>query len=125
MELSLEETFQQVDDQLNTAYETNDPDLILQFLSDDWMLLEPRFGIITRERFLRAVRDGRLLHSAMRKEVMHVRVYDHIAIVVTRGRNRGQLEGNPFDAEQWVINTYRRSGEQWLCVFTQEAPVIT
>lgn len=119
----LKSLFQIVDDNLNGAYETNDINKISRFLSDDWTMLEPQIGIISKPQFLKAIEDGRLSHSKMKKEVLQVRLYNDIAIVVTRGKNVGCYLDDAFDAEQWVTSIYKKIDSGWVCIFTQEAPV--
>ena len=115
--------FQLIDDQLNEAWVSNDVSRINSHLSEDWVLLEPRFGIVPKTRFIDLIQTGDVIHMNMKKEVLHVNLHQHIAIVVTRGLNVGVFKSEPFDANHWVTNIYRKEGENWICIMTQEAPV--
>lgn len=116
--------FRKIDERLNTAYETNDVDRISVLLSEDWSILEPQMGIKSKAQFLNAIAEGRLYHSAMKKEVLEVKQFGDFTIVITRGKNVGHYAGQPFEAEQWVTNIYQKKDSEWLCIMTQEAPVI-
>ncbi len=118
------ESFQQVEDNFSDALISNDSDKISKFLSDDWVLLEPEFGIISKEKFLNAIETNHLSHSNMIKKVVRVQLYNDVAIVTTRGMNVGIFRDQEFNAEQWVTNIYKKAGGSWICIMTQEAPVI-
>jgi ketosteroid isomerase-like protein len=115
--------FQRVEDNFNQALASNDIYAISKHLSEDWVLLEPQYGIISKERFLRVIELGELSHTEMRKKVLRVKLYNDIAIVTTRGLNIGFLRDEPFNSEQWVTNVYKKENETWICVTTKEAPV--
>lgn len=122
-EADLKTQFQEIENRLNEAYERNDAEAISKLLSDDWMILEPTTGLLAKDKFLAAIKDGRLTHKKMKKEVLQVKWHNEIAIVIARGKNEGQYLDKVFDSEQWVTNIYRRKDGDWLCVMTQEAPV--
>lgn len=120
----LKRQFQIIDNNLNQAYEKNDPEEISKMLSDDWAMLESSTGLSTKGQFLNAIKDGNLKHSKMKKEVLQVKLYNDFAIVITRGKNEGRYLNNLFNAEHWVTNIYMKNDPGWVCVFIQEAPVI-
>ena len=122
-ETELKTQFQIIEDNLNEAYEKNDTEEIAKLLSDDWTILEPSVGLSNKEQFLKAIKERRLVHSAMRKEIFEIKLYDDIAIVITRGKNEGRYLDRPFNPEQWITNIYKKNNTQWLCIMTQEAPV--
>lgn len=115
--------FQEMEDNLNDAYEKNDTEIIFALLADDWVILEPSTGLSGKEQFLHAIKAGKLTHSRMKKEIVQVRSYNDFAIVITRGRNEGHYLNTPFGSEQWVTNIYKKIDQQWICVMTQEAAV--
>ena len=120
----LKAQFQIIEDNLNEAYENNETDRISKLLSDDWTIIESSTGISGKEQFLNSIRSGNLTHSKMKKEVLQVKVYNDFAVVVTKGKNEGRYLGEPFYSEQWVTNIYRKNGAEWICIMTQEVPVI-
>lgn len=122
-EHSLIKQFQSVEDAFNDALTSNNVDEISKFLSGDWILLEPQFGIIDKDRFLHVIKFGQLCHKSMRKTVLRVKIHNDIALVTTRGMNTGSHQNNLFDSEQWVTNIYKKENGSWICIMTQEAPV--
>lgn len=56
------QVFQKVEDDYNLALETNDVNEIDGFPSDDWTLLEPQFGLISKTNLLKAIKNGDLIH---------------------------------------------------------------
>ena len=122
-DIELKIQFQIIDDNLNNAFEKNDIEDISKLLSDDWTILEPSTGLSNKKQFLKAIKDGNLLHTIMKKEVLQVRLYKDIAIVIGRGKNIGVYLAKPFNSEQWITNIYRKQEDTWVCIMTQEAPV--
>ena len=116
--------FQYLEDKFNHALTSNNSEEISTYLSSDWVLVEPQFGIITKEQFINAITSGELSHTSMKKEVLRVNLQYDIALVTSRGMNIGIYKGNPFNAEHWVTNIYKNETGNWICIMTQEAPVI-
>lgn len=123
IEEQLIEQFQALEDDFNEAWTSNNTERISTFISDDWFLLEPQFGIVSREKFLRVIENAELSHVSMKKKVMQVKLLGDVAIVTARGFNKGSFRGEVFDAELWVTNIYKRENRNWICIMTQEAPV--
>lgn len=117
------EQFQLLEDAFNDALARNDVNDIRIYLSDEWFILETSFGIVSKNSFLKAIESGQLSHSSMKKEVVQVKSYDTIAIVISKGRNVGVYNGTPFNTEVWVTNIYKQDGLNWVCIMTQESPV--
>jgi len=112
------------EDNFNIALASNDIEKISPYLSGDWVLLQPEFGIIPKDRFLHVIQSGDLLHTSMKKKVVRVSLQNDIAIVTSRGMNTGVYKDTPFNTEHWVTNIYKSENSNWICVMTQEAAVI-
>ncbi len=115
--------FQELEDNFNSALTTNKANTSEPYLSKDWFMLEPSFGLISKETFLKAINSGDLSHSAMKKEVLQVRMHNDVAIVTSRGWNAGTYRNETFKVEIWVTNIYKRKDNDWVCIMTQESPV--
>ena len=122
-ETELKSHFQIIEDDLNEAYEKNDTEKIFNLISDDWIILEPSTGMSSKKQFLQAIKNGKLRHTSMKKEIVHVKLHNDVAIVIAKGRNEGHYLDKPFDSEQWVTNIYKKINQHWVCVMTQEATV--
>lgn len=116
--------FQKIEDELNSAYELNDAKKLSDLLAEEWTILEPSIGIVAKSNFLNAITEKKLQHQSMKKEVISVKAINDMVLVISQGKNIGKYLGKHFDTEIWVTNIYKKINSKWLCVFTQEAPVM-
>lgn len=116
------ELFETLETRFNQAMVSNDVRLIAQCISDDWVLITPEVGPVSRDAMLEAIRSGRLSHDTMTKSLARVALYGDIAIVTGRGQNTGQFQGQPIRADEWITDVYRRIGSDWKCVLTHLTP---
>jgi ketosteroid isomerase-like protein len=106
----------------NRAVVSNDVAEISACISDDWILVTPEAGPVSREGFLQAVEQGILSHDSMSKDIERVRVYGNVAVVTGRGRNTGMFKGASISADEWVTDIYVRTDDHWVCVLTHLTP---
>ena len=104
------------------AIRDNDASGIAEFLSQDWVLVTPEVGPVTRLQFLQAIESGILRHETMEIEVVRVKIYGDTALVTGRGKNTGTFKGEPIKADEWTTDVYRRADDRWQCVLTQLTP---
>lgn len=116
--------FQLLENDFNEVLCTNNAEAVGKYLSADWLMLEPGYGIITREQFLQSIEKGDLVHDAMEREVLLVKHYNNTAVVTLQGINKGKLQNQPFDVELWVTNVYKEENNKWVCVQTHESPKV-
>ena len=112
-----------VEDGFNQAMVSNDVARISEYVTDDWVLVTPEAGVVTRSRILSVIETGVLVHDTMTKDLVRVKVYGEVAVVTGRGRNTGQFRGQPISADEWITDVYRRIDGRWLCVLTHLTPV--
>ena len=74
----------EMEERFNRAMISNDVAQISACMTDDWVLVTPEVGIVTRAHLLHAIQTGELSHDAMMKEMVRIRAYGDTA-VVTRG----------------------------------------
>ena len=111
------------EDAFNAAMVSNDVAQIAACISDDWVLITPEVGPVSREGMLAAIASGTLTHATMTKDIGSVRVYGDTAIVSGRGQNTGTFRGQPISADEWITDVYRLVEGRWLCVLTHLTPV--
>lgn len=99
------------------AIVANDPDAIGEFAEPDWVLIGEN-GVLTRERFLESVRSGRITHDMMAFELLDVRRYGDVAVVIARGQNTGTFDGEAFAFDEWITDVFVRRGDDWKCTVT-------
>lgn len=107
------------------AIVANDADRISTFAEPDWELVTPESGPVRLPRFLRAVRNGSLTHSEMTFDVLSVRRHGDMAVVVAHGTNRGEWNGEPFSADEWVTEFFVQREGRWRCVLSALTPNMT
>lgn len=117
--------FQQLEGRFNQAMVSNDVDQIGECISDDWVLVTPESGPVSRAAILQVIQSGMLTHSSMGKVVARAAVYGDVAVITGRGQNTGTYKGAPMAADEWVTDIYRNVGGQWRCVLTQLTPAAT
>lgn len=117
------EDLRQVEDAFNAAMVSNDVQRIEDCVTDDWVLVTPEAGVMSRERILHVIGNGDLRHDTMTKDVGRVEVYGDVAVVTSRGQNTGVYKGRPISADEWVTDVYRRVDGRWRCVLTHLTPV--
>jgi ketosteroid isomerase-like protein len=112
-----------VEEAFNQAMISNDVSRIGACITDDWVLVTPEAGVVTRAHILHVIESGVLSHDTMTKDVARVKVYDNIAVVTGRGRNTGCFKGNRISADEWITDVYQKVEGRWLCVLTHLTPV--
>lgn len=117
--------FTVIENAFNDAMVSNDVDRISACISDDWVLVTPEVGPVSRERMLEAIASGLLSHDMMVKMLVRTKIYGDMAVVTGRGRNTGTFRGEPIAADEWITDIYRRIEGRWLCVLTHLTPAIT
>jgi ketosteroid isomerase-like protein len=114
--------FTALEEAFNAAMISNDVEQIAACISDDWVLVTPEAGPVSRERILSVIADGSLSHDMMVKNITRIKVYGDVAVVTGRGQNTGHFAGTPISADEWITDIYRKMGERWLCVLTHLTP---
>lgn len=116
--------FTAVENAFNEAMVSNDIARIADCISDDWVLVTPEVGLVSREGMLAAIGSGTLSHDMMVKQLVRARVYGDTAVVTGRGQNTGTFRGEPIAADEWITDVYRRIDGRWLCVLTHLTPAM-
>ena len=53
---------------------------------------------------------------------LNARIYGDVAVVVAHGTNRGQWQGSPFEADEWVTEVFVRRDGGWRCAVSALTP---
>lgn len=113
----------ELEDAFNRAMVSNDVERISRCVTDDWVLVTPEAGPVSRERIFDAIKSGRLTHATMTKTSTHAAVVGDMAWVTGRGQNTGTFMGAPMEADEYVTDIYVRQGGAWRCALTHLTPV--
>jgi ketosteroid isomerase-like protein len=114
--------FTTIENAFNDAMVSNDVGRIADCISDDWVLVTPEVGPVSREGMLAAISSGTLSHDMMVKRLARVKVYGDMAVVTGRGQNTGLFKGEPIQADEWITDVYRKLDGKWRCVLTHLTP---
>jgi ketosteroid isomerase-like protein len=118
------EEFTEIENAFNDAMVSNDVGRIADCISDDWVLVTPEVGPVSREGMLEAIASGRLTHDRMVKTLVRAKLYGDMAVVTGRGQNTGTFRGAPIAADEWITDIYRRIDGRWRCVLTHLTPAM-
>ena len=94
------EEFNAIENAFNEAMVSNDVVRIAGCISDDWVLVTPEVGPVSREGMLDAIATGRLTHDMMVKKLVRAKIYGDMAVVTARGQNTGTFRGEPIASYQ-------------------------
>ncbi|MBF6023976.1 nuclear transport factor 2 family protein [Lysobacter niastensis] len=113
----------ELEDAFNRAMISNDIGQISRCVTDDWILVTPEAGPVSRSRILGVIGSGLLSHATMTKVPTHAWVAGDIAWVTGRGQNTGTFNGQPIEADEYITDIYRRVDGEWRCMLTHLTPV--
>ena len=116
--------FKKLEELFNQAMIANDVSAIKACTTEDWVLVTPESGPVSRDTILALISSGALSHDSMTKEIARVAVYGPTAIVTSRGQNTGSFNGKRISADEWITDVYQQGVEGWLCVLTHLTPAI-
>lgn len=114
--------FQAIEDNFNLAMVSNDIDRIAECTAEDWVLVTPEKGPVSRAAILSVIGSGLLAHDWMEKKIVRVKRYGDVALVTGRGQNTGTFQGLPIRADEWITDVYRLESGHWRCVLTHLTP---
>ena len=109
--LKLEEDFAK-------AIVSNDADAVAQFVSDDWIIIDPDGGVIDKGRFLAVMRSGALTHEAMESTDVRLRAYGDTAVVTAVTSTKGKFMGQEFTSRERATDVFVKRDGRWQCVLT-------
>ena len=109
--LKLEEDFA-------NAIVSNDADAVAQFVSDDWIIIDPDGGVIDKGRFLAVMRSGALTHEAMESTDVRLRAYGDTAVVTAVTSTKGRFMGQEFTSRERATDVFVKRDGRWRCVLT-------
>jgi ketosteroid isomerase-like protein len=113
----------ELEDAFNRAMVSNDVEQIARCVTDEWILVTPEAGPISRERIFEVIRSGKLTHATMTKQATHAQVLGDMAWITGRGQNTGTFLGAPMQADEFITDVYVRREGVWRCAMTQLTPV--
>jgi len=100
------------------AIVSNDAEAIGAFMSDDWAIVGDN-GATNKQDFLSWISSGDLTHETMEMVgEARIRIYGDTAVLTARVTNNGHYKNQPFSADEWTTDVFRRSEKGWSCMLS-------
>lgn len=97
----------------------NDADAVGQFLTDDWIIIDPDGGVIDKARFLGVIKSGALTHEQMDSDDVRIRIYGDTATATALTRTKGKFMGQDFTTQERATDVLVKKDGRWQVVFSQ------
>jgi len=112
------------DDALTKAIRENDADGIVRWLDKGWGVVSTRGGVGEgASTFPDGIRTGELTRKTFETAEPRVRVYDNVALVTTKVKTSGMLNGTPFDVLERQTDVWLWRDGEWKCILTHETKI--
>jgi ketosteroid isomerase-like protein len=97
---------------------SNDAERIGEFMADEWVIVGEN-GATTKAVFLEWVSSGDVTHETMQMVGdARIEIYGDTAVLTARVTNNGHYKGQPFGADEWTTDVFRRTENGWKCVLS-------
>ena len=101
---------------------SNDAEAIGGFMSEDWVIVGEN-GMTNKPNFLSWVESGDLTHETMEMVgEARIQIYGETAVLTARVTNNGHYKNQPFSADEWTTDVFRRLENRWSCVLSHVTP---
>jgi ketosteroid isomerase-like protein len=112
------------DDELSRAIRENSTDGIARWLDKDWAVVSTVGGLGEGASiFPDGIRSGTLTRTTFDTSEPRVRVYDNVALVTTKVKTSGMLDGKAFDVRERQTDVWLWKDGGWKCVLTHETKI--
>ncbi len=104
------------------AIVSNDTATIGSFMSDDWVIVGEN-GTTNKPDFLAWIASGDLTHETMKMVgEARIQIYGETAVLTARVTNNGHYKNQPFSADEWTTDVFRRLENRRSCVLSHVTP---
>ena len=112
------------DEGLARAVRENDADAIRTSLDDSWAVVSTAGGVGEGPSiFPDGIKSGSLIRKTFEISEPRVRLYGNTALVTTKVKTSGMLQGKPFDVSERQTDVLVWKDGAWKCVLTQETKI--
>lgn len=115
----MQEEILKIEKDFEQAVIKNDSDAVGQFLTDDWIIINPDGGVIDKARFLSVIRSGTLTHEQLDSDDVRIRAYGDTAIATALTRTKGKFMGQDFTTQERATDVLVKKDGRWQIVFSQ------
>ena len=113
-----------LDAKLTEGFQARDSKMLGKYTADDYILIDPRGGLHTKDKYLEYLskhKPGKL--ADMKESDVKVRVFGDTGVVTGLLSVKGKLDDKDIGAEYRWTRAYNKKGEDWLCVLEQHTYV--
>ena len=104
------------------AIVANDAAAISEFMADDWLIVGEN-GATNKADFLSWISSGDLTHETMQiVGTARIAIYGATAVLTARVTNNGHYKNQPFTADEWTTDVFRRTESGWKCALSHITP---
>jgi Domain of unknown function (DUF4440) len=90
-----------------------------QLHTDDFQLINPLGGALSKEQYLGGIRAGQIRYLYWEPEDITVRLYDEVAVIRYRSQLEIVVQGRHIPRQRyWHTDLYERHGTQWQVVWS-------
>jgi hypothetical protein len=101
------------------ALVSGDMERAAQLHSDDFQLINPLGGVLSKEQYLGGIRSGQIRYLYWEPEAISVRVYGDVAALRYRSQLEIVVQGRHIPRQQyWHTDLYERHGPEWRVVWS-------
>ncbi len=120
MKTKIERTdvYQKVTDQIVAAIEEG-----VELFADDVLIVHSDGTTDTKSNFVEALSSGRLKMKSYRRTDVHVRVYELVALLLSRTAKTFEYKSVPGKDNDVSVITFHRNGNRWQIVAMQNTYV--
>jgi len=101
------------------ALVTGDVDRAEQLHSEDFQLINPLGGALSKEQYLGGISAGQIQYMYWEPEAIAVRLYGDVAVIRYRSELEIVVQGRHIPRQRyWHTDLYERHGLQWQVVWS-------
>ena len=90
-----------------------------QLHADDFELINPLGGAVSKEQYLSGISSGQIRYLYWEPDAIVVRLYGDVAVMRYRSEIEIVVRGQPIPRQAyWHTDLYERHGEQWKVVWS-------
>ena len=90
-----------------------------QLHAEDFQLINPLGGVLSKEQYLGGIRSGQLNYRFWEPDSIAVRVYGDVAVIRYQSQLEIVVEGRHIPRQRyWHTDLYERHGGQWQVVWS-------
>lgn len=112
------------DEALARAIRENNSDEILRWLDEGWAVISTSGGVGEGPSiFPDGIKSGGLTRKTYEISEPRVRLYGDTALVTTKVKTSGTLQGKPFDVTERQTDVLQWKDGSWKCILTHETKI--